>query len=371
MTDAHEELLRIATHLDELGNEAIRPDISAPLEKIRQAVTTVEKAFSGSWIGYHAYVYYANLRPAPPGAQFSPEWGLMDRFTIDDTRGDWQQFSPDDVKKHILSLSGNADITAAREFDEKATRAFDSFKSDCLSILTGDGDVDDYLKNILSEITSLHLLTPNEVINTLRPRGTIMTRDSLALTQGYRSPPHVEILAEVLALQHTTGSCKRLAGFARKAGSHLFRKARQNRRSLTVGTNVFIGHGRSPIWKDLKDFIKDRLGLPYDEFNRVPVAGITNIARLSEMLNDAAIAFLVMTGEDETAEGMMNARMNVIHEVGLFQGKLGFTRAIVLLEEGCAEFTNIQGLGQIRFPKGNIGAISEEIRQVLEREGLV
>ena len=31
----------------------------------------------------------------------------------------------------------------------------------------------------------------------------------------------------------------------------------------------------------------------------------------------------------------VKARMNVIHEVGLFQGRLGFERAIVLLEEGC------------------------------------
>ena len=67
----------------------------------------------------------------------------------------------------------------------------------------------------------------------------------------------------------------------------------------------------------------------------------------------------------------MQARMNVIHEVGLFQGRLGFTKAIVVLEEGCEEFSNIQGLGQIRFPKNNISAAFEEIRAVLEREGLV
>jgi predicted nucleotide-binding protein len=121
----------------------------------------------------------------------------------------------------------------------------------------------------------------------------------------------------------------------------------------------------------LKDFIQDRLELPWDEFNRVPVAGITNIARLSEMLENAAIAFIVMTAEDEQADGKMQARMNVIHEAGLFQGKLGFTKAIVLREDGCEEFTNIEGLGQIRFPKGNIEAAFEEIRRVLERENLV
>jgi len=58
--------------------------------------------------------------------------------------------------------------------------------------------------------------------------------------------------------------------------------------------------GRSLIWRELKDFIEDRLRLPVDEFNRVPVAGVTNIARLSEMLDAAAIAFLIMTGEEKT-----------------------------------------------------------------------
>lgn len=78
-----------------------------------------------------------------------------------------------------------------------------------------------------------------------------------------------------------------------------------------------------------------------------------------------------MTAEDEQSDGTMHSRMNVVHEAGLFQGRLGFQRAIVLLEDGCEEFSNIQGLGQIRFPRGNIKAVFEDIRQVLEREGLV
>jgi predicted nucleotide-binding protein len=98
---------------------------------------------------------------------------------------------------------------------------------------------------------------------------------------------------------------------------------------------------------------------------------MSNITRLNEMLESAAFAFLVLTAEDEQRDGRLNARMNVVHEVGLFQGRLGFMRAIVLLEDGCEEFSNIQGLGQIRFPKDNIVAAFEEIRMVLEREGLV
>ncbi|KFF71706.1 hypothetical protein IW01_07650 [Pectobacterium brasiliense] len=39
------------------------------------------------------------------------------------------------------------------------------------------------------------------------------------------------------------------------------------------GGKVFIGHGQSFVWRDLKDFINEKLHLPYDEFNRVSVAG--------------------------------------------------------------------------------------------------
>ena len=47
---------------------------------------------------------------------------------------------------------------------------------------------------------------------------------------------------------------------------------------------VFIGHGRSLLWRELKDFLSDRLGLGWDEFNREAVAGFTTFERLSQML---------------------------------------------------------------------------------------
>jgi predicted nucleotide-binding protein len=131
---------------------------------------------------------------------------------------------------------------------------------------------------------------------------------------------------------------------------------------------VFIGHGRSPVWQDLRDFLRDRLHVEWTDFNRDAIAGYATKERLEQMLADASFAFLVMTAEDEHAGGALHARENVVHEVGLFQGRLGFLRAIILLEEGCSEFSNIVGLSQIRFPKGNIMAKSEEIRKVLERE---
>ena len=142
-------------------------------------------------------------------------------------------------------------------------------------------------------------------------------------------------------------------------------------RGQDSGLSVFIGHGSSPVWRELKDFLQDRLAVPWDEFNRVSTAGMTNVARLTEMLDGAAIALLVLTAEDERLDGSAAARQNVVHEAGLFQGRLGFSRAILLLEDDCEQFSNIDGLGQIRFSRGKIAAVFEDVRRVLEREGVV
>lgn len=133
---------------------------------------------------------------------------------------------------------------------------------------------------------------------------------------------------------------------------------------------VFIGHGRSHAWTGLKDLLENRFHLPYDEFSREPRAGYSTQEVLVTMLDGAKFAFLVMTAEDEHGDDKLHARQNVIHEIGLFQGRLGFKKAIILLEEGCAEFSNITGLTYIPFPKENIKAVSEKIWEVLKRERL-
>ena len=133
----------------------------------------------------------------------------------------------------------------------------------------------------------------------------------------------------------------------------------------------FIGHGGSPEWLKLRDFLENTLKLPYEEFNRIPQAGKITSIRLKEMLEVCSMAFLIMTGEDEHDDGTLHARSNVIHEIGLFQAQLGYERAIILLEDGCEIFSNIQGITYIPFPKGNIKAAFEDIREVLIRESII
>jgi predicted nucleotide-binding protein len=230
---------------------------------------------------------------------------------------------------------------------------------------------DSLCEKISKDIEKTKVITVNDYIQFRRPSGQQMSRDSIAIEKGLIVPPHIEIEAKAFSIEAPYKACSTLQKYLIKLSSHLENVQKISIGETRQGSNIFVGHGKSALWREIKDFMTDRLGLPVDEFNRVPVAGITNVDRLKQMLDQAAIAFLVMTAEDEQADGAIRARQNVIHEVGLFQGRLGFTKAIVILEEGCEEFSNIQGLGQIRFPKGQVSACYEEIRLVLEREGLL
>lgn len=135
--------------------------------------------------------------------------------------------------------------------------------------------------------------------------------------------------------------------------------------------DIVIGHGRSPLWRELKEWLRDHYDCKIHEFNSQSIVGVSHKERLKELMDVADVAFLLMTAEDEDGSGKLQARQNVVHEVGLFQGALGFENAVVLLEENCAEFSNIAGLGQIRFLKGNVASAFESIRQYLkDRHGL-
>ena len=373
MTNAHEELFAIADSLERGVGQAEQPAMQKPLDALHRAAESVGKSWSGSWLGYQAEVYYECLQLPPPGANFSIEWGLIE--LVSDrlgSFGQWEEFDPDFVTNHIRKLAEEPDLSAAAAVAQELAGLFEKAHGEILSILSSDpiavGDA--FLVELRKEASELSMHSKTDFIAHWHPRRQVMSRDTLALGQGYRTPPHISVLAEVAALKDPVVGCRSLASLARRAGSHLSRLGRRRTKSEVVGTNVFIGHGKSPLWKELRDFIRDRVKLPWDEFNRVPVAGIPTSVRLGEMLDSAAIAFLVMTAEDEMADNKLVARQNVIHEAGLFQGRLGFTKAIILLEDGCEEFSNIHGIGQLRFPKNDLSPIFEKVREVLEREGL-
>ncbi|MCI4031467.1 TIR domain-containing protein [Dickeya dianthicola] len=362
------ELQKIADKLTPYENNKIDE-----VDRLITVIEKISKSFSGSWLGYHSRVYYRGFNPPPAGAVFSPEWGLMDVFSMGSV-GDWVEYQHDYVIKYINHESKNIGLKEFINESNKANAVFDVCKSDALSIIYSNKNTlgeDKFLTDLIEKIEKINVIFENQFISFCRPHGQLMSRDMNALTNGVQTPPHIAVLCKAMSIKAPYTSCEELRSNLIRLANHIKNKEKKSIIEGRIGVNIFIGHGRSHMWRELKDFVQEKLRLPYDEFNRVPVAGVTNITRLAQMLDQACMAFLIMTAEDELMDGNKQARMNVIHEVGLFQGRLGFERAIVLLEDGCEEFTNINGLGQIRFPKGNISAVFQDIREVLERENIL
>ncbi len=131
---------------------------------------------------------------------------------------------------------------------------------------------------------------------------------------------------------------------------------------------VFIGHGHSSLWRELKDYLESLQGFQIAAYESDPRAGYSIKEVLQRLLAQASFAILIHTAEDEQLEGDLRARENVVHETGLFQGRIGFERAIVLREDGCHPFSNNSGINEIRFSKGNIRATFGEVVTTLYRE---
>ena len=364
-----DELFEAVAGFEKIAEFGKSQEFKKPIEARSSVIDAAAKAHSGSWIGYQSCVYQQNLN-AIPGAYFDSRWGLRDEL-ISESRGDWVEYDRDELKQHLVRRSGYEDISNLKKEVGALIDSYNDLQASVFSMLETylEEHPDSYIGKLKEQMDGHGPVSAQDIIKYYMPQ-QVASADRQALSGGIVPPPHVELAAEIQALTGVFITAPKTAKLVRQAASHIERKVKNAKTESRIGTNVFIGHGRSPLWRELKDFIVERMHLPADEFNRVPVAGIMNVARLSQMLDAAAVALLIMTAEDETSEGVMHARMNVIHEVGLFQGRLGFSKAIIMLEEGCEEFSNVHGLGQIRFPKGNIAASFEQVREVLEREGL-
>ena len=127
------------------------------------------------------------------------------------------------------------------------------------------------------------------------------------------------------------------------------RAAQQVNSSQQEIVSVFIGHGHSAAWRELADHLRDHHGYPIVTYDSEPRVGKATTNVLTDLINQASFAVLVHTAEDEQVGGGLRARQNVVHETGLFQGRLGFTKAIIVRQRGCDAFSNLAGLEELHY----------------------
>ncbi len=363
-----ERLRDIEAQVLQLECREIAPVDEAQFRLYEARLEQLEASHSHSWFGDHSSTYYEDFRAPPAGKSFDVEWGFVPRFDVSSNRG-WRVYSRTEIREFVFDGIGEDIFNRCHGAAEELTREFVSLRDQALDLLgfVSNASISRYVTRIDETIKPFSIA---DYINGKAKECPRMTRDSEEIAKGSVVPAHVQYVAAIQSFDVSKRKLKELSGILRNSielismlNSESVTQVKENR--------IFIGHGRSEQWRVLKDFVRDTLQFDYEEFNRVSAAGINTQERLGDMLNSCNFAFLILTAEDVHSDDTIHARENVVHECGLFQGRLGWRRAIVLLEEGCNEFSNVVGLGQIRFPRGNIGACFEQIRQVLHRESLI
>ena len=142
----------------------------------------------------------------------------------------------------------------------------------------------------------------------------------------------------------------------------------QGRHARNTRPAIAIGHGRDQAWRDVKDYLHDLLGFDVEAFEIEPRASQTIPNIIASLGDNSNMAILVLTGEDETADGNMRARQNVIHELGKFQERFGSSKTIILVEKGVEVPSNISGVVRIDFERGQIKSTFGDIMAVIQRE---
>ena len=330
----------------------------------------LERSHSHSVFGDHALTYYRDFEAPPRG--FDVEWGHLSGFDGSYNPG-WLVYRLEDLIAFAYTDLTPQELEAANEdLEQKSTEIRDAV-SDLLSLIQDSASGP--LKSIASDVAgkigdAFEEASAGAYAKRVIGGAPRVTRDSRNISQGMRTPVHVALLAQIHFVEETAKALSFTANSVRRILSAA-RLAAPESKTAAKGSKIFIGHGRSPLWRELRDYLEKELSLTTEEFNAEPVAGLAIQSRLDEMLKNSAMAFLVMTAEDEARDGSKRARENVIHEVGLFQGYLGWTKAIVLLEDGCSEFSNLHGINHIGFRVGSIRDTFVDVRRALAREGLV
>ncbi|MFY1671984.1 PfkB family carbohydrate kinase [Plantactinospora sp. WMMB334] len=147
------------------------------------------------------------------------------------------------------------------------------------------------------------------------------------------------------------------------------RSLADGRRTAGLPNGVFIAHGAHPEWLAVQRFIEERFELPVYSFESGSWGGRQVTEALADYLERCGFAICVLTAEDFTGDGRRLARHNVVHEVGLFQGRHGFDRVMVLVEEGCDFVPQAAQPYTISFPRNGISRTFYQLDEMIRAQG--
>jgi predicted nucleotide-binding protein len=251
-------------------------------------------------------------------------------------------------------------IGELERYEAELARIHASFKHTREGIYIGEGD-DPLYRQYARELIDLY----NDALG--RNSYTAQIAHEYQDGLGYLGMPSLKGVENVLGV--VRASLTRL----RRNPNLLTRTKTQE--SLRKKENVFLIHGRDEAkWRELKDIVQSEFRLNPIVLMQQPDAGAkTVIEKFEHYAETCAYAIAVFTPDDEVtagAETYLQARPNVIYELGWFCGRLGRGNVMLLLKEGTSMFSDFGGIIQKRFVS-NVSEKIIDIRKDLEAAGVL
>jgi|GEM_PF-518894 len=198
-----ESLIKLLTSLKseiEKFSNFIVPSINNSkneLNRLSEIITKIEESWSGSWIGFHSNLYYKGYKKPKWNESFDSEWG-----SIQGIPEAWEEKNYTEISSFIefnFDFKRQNILVGIQDFlNQKAEEAKKLQLNLCIELSL----IKDF-KNFGQEIKFLEKIenikwgtSPAEFIKYRAPK-QFMSRDTRAMYQGIKTPPHIEYQAKV------------------------------------------------------------------------------------------------------------------------------------------------------------------------------
>lgn len=146
-------------------------------------------------------------------------------------------------------------------------------------------------------------------------------------------------------------------------------------RFVPAGRKVFIVHGHDEgAWRGLKELVESEFGLDTLVLKQEPSATRTLIQKFEAEAADCAFAIVLVTPDDLVKKGKvatLQARPNVLFELGWFYGRLGPGRVTIVQKGAGTELpSDLRGIVTLVYDK-DVKEVLLDLRAELDTAGLL
>jgi predicted nucleotide-binding protein len=252
-------------------------------------------------------------------------------------------------------------IAEIKRYESELEGILSRFTHSSDGIRIGHGD-DPLLRQFVRELVDLF----NDVLGSNSYSGQIV-KDFNEGVSNYVGSPSYKSVENILCVVRAA-----LTRLRRNPDLLARKKAEENTRRRE---NVFLIHGRDEAkWRELKDILSSEFRLNPIVLLEQPDAGCkTVIEKFEHYAPTCGYAIAVFTPDDEVisaGETYLQARANVIYELGWFCARLSRSGVMLLLKEGTSVFSDFGGIIQKRFAR-NISEKVIEIKRDLVAAGIL